>query len=128
MYEGPVDGPAGLSSTCVPAQYESRVFLLHGNEVQPLAQDRYVALARAEEVALEFAGRRFILVDWYLRMACGQVEAVVKETCSWLVFNAEGRLDLQAAHAIDIEPIPVAEQWAQVRALVFGDASFARVR
>ena len=128
VYEGPVDGPAGLSRTCVPAQYESRVFLLHGNEVQPLAQDRYVALARAEEVALEFAGRRFILVDWYLRMACGQVEAVVKETCSWIVFNAEGRLDLQAAHAIDIEPIPVAEQWAQVRALVFGDASFARVR
>ncbi len=128
VYEGPVDGPAGLSRTCVHAQYESRVFLLHGNEVHPLAHDRYVALARAEAAAVEFAGRRFILVDWYLRMACGQVEAVVKETCSWLVFNAEGWLDLQAAHAIDADPAPVAEQWAQVRALVFGDASVAHDR
>ncbi|MEO7254527.1 MAG: hypothetical protein ABIZ64_09845, partial [Casimicrobium sp.] len=128
VYEGPVDGPAILSRICVAAQYESRVFLLDGNEVHPLAHDRYVAHARAEAAAVEFAGRRFILVDWYLRMSCGQVETVVKETCSWLVFNAEGWLDLQAAHAIDADPAPVAEQWAQVRALVFGDASVAHDR
>jgi hypothetical protein len=121
VYEGPVDGPAGLSRICVAAQYQSRVFLLDGSEVQPLAHERYVALARAEAVALEFAGRRFILVDWYLRMACGQVEAVVKETCSWLVFDAHGAIDPHAAHAIDAAAVPTEAQWAMVRASVFGN-------
>ena len=121
VYEGPVDGSAGLSRICVPAQHESRLFLLDGNEVQPLPQDRYVALARGEAAAAEFANRRFILVDWYLRLACGQPEAVVNETCSWLVFDAEGSLDLHAAHAIDAAAAPTEAQWARVRALVFGD-------
>ncbi len=40
--------------------------------MQPLAHDRYLALARGEAAVAEFAGRRFILVDWYLRLACGQ--------------------------------------------------------
>ena len=78
--------------------------------------------------AAEFAGHRFILVDWYLRLACGQPEAVVNETCSWLVFDAQGLLDLHAAHSIDAEPAPAEDQWAQVRALVFGDASGQFVR
>ena len=122
VYEGPVDGSAGLSRICVPAQHESRLFLLDGNEVQPLAHDRYVTLARGEAAAAEFANRRFILVDWYLRLACGQPEAVVNETCSWLVFDAQGWLDLDAAHAIDAEAAPTEAQWSQVRAQVFGAA------
>jgi hypothetical protein len=123
VYEGPADGHAEWASKgCVPAQHESRLFLLDDSGVQPLAQDRYVALARGDAAAGEFAGRRFILVDWYLRLSCGQPEAVVNETRSWLVFDARGLPDLHAAHAIDAEAAPTEAQWAQVRALVFGDA------
>ena len=124
MYEGQVDGPEGwLATNCVPAPHETRLFLLDDNVVQPLAHDRYVALARGEAAAAEFANRRFILVDWYLRLACGQPEAIVNETCSWLVFDAQGSLDLHAAHAIDAAAAPTEAQWVQVRALVFGAAS-----
>ena len=123
VYEGPADGSAEWTSKgCMPVPHESRLFLLDENEVQPLAHDRYVALARGEATASEFADHRFILVDWYLRLDCGQPEAVVNETCSWLVFDAQGLLDARAAHAIDAEAAPTEAQWAQVRTLVFGDA------
>lgn len=123
VFEGPANGAAGWTSKdCIPAQHQSRLFLLDGNEVLPLDNARYVALARREAAAGEFAGHHFILVDWYLRLACGQPEAVVNETCSWLVFDAQGLLDVHAAHEIDAEAAPTEAQWAQVRALVFGDA------
>jgi hypothetical protein len=122
VYEGPAEGHAGWPSrACTPAAHESRLFLLDDNEVQLLADDRYVALARGEAAAAEFAGRRFILVDWYLRMACGHPEAVVNESCSWLVFDAQGAIDPHAAHAIDAVAVPTDAQWAKVRALVFGN-------
>ena len=107
----------------MPAQHESRLFLLDGNTVLPLAHERYVALARGEAAAGKFAGRRFILVDWYLRLDCGQADAVVNETCSWLVFDAQGWLDPHAAHTIDAAAAPTEGQWTQVRTLVFGEAS-----
>jgi hypothetical protein len=123
VYEVLADGHDGwISKGCMPAQHESRLFLLDENGAQPLAHERYVALARSEAAAGEFAGHRFILVDWYLRLHCGQPEAVVNETCSWLVFDGQGSLDMQAAHVIDAEAVPTEAQWAQVRALVFGDA------
>ncbi len=123
MYEGPAEGHAGWPSrACTPDPHASRLFLLDQDRVQPLAHDRYVALARGEAAAAEFAGHRFILVDWYLRLACGRPDAVVNETCSWLVFDAQGLLDLHAAHAIDAEAVPTQAQCERVRALVFGDA------
>lgn len=101
--------------------HETRLFLLdEGCSVQPLAHDRYVALARNEIAGPEFAGRRFILVDWYLRIVGGQAQDVVNETCAWLVFDAQGWLDLHAALAIHEKAAPREAQWAQVRALVFG--------
>ncbi|MEO6280155.1 hypothetical protein [Roseateles sp.] len=122
VYEGPVDGPAGcLPNSFIPAPHESRLFLLDGHEVQPLAHERYVALARGEAAAAEFASRRFILVDWYLRLACGQPEAIASETCSWLVFDSQGAIDSHAAHAIDAAAVPTEAQWAIVRSLVFGN-------
>lgn len=50
--------------------HETRLFL-QGDDglVQPLAHERYVGLARKQATAPEFAGRRYILVDWYLRLA-----------------------------------------------------------
>jgi hypothetical protein len=122
VYEGPPDGHAGCTSKgCVPAQHESRVFLIDEDTVQELDHAHYVALARIEAAATKLAGHRFILVDWYLRLDCGQAEAVVNETCSWLVFDAEGWMDPHAAHAIDAPAAPTEAQWAQVRALVFGE-------
>ncbi len=126
VYQAPDGGAADLLATsCVPAQHETRLFLLDGSVVELLARERYVALARGEVAADEFAGRRFILVDWYVRMACGQPEAVVSETCSWLLFNAQGSLDLSAAQEIEAVAAPTHSQWAQVRALVFGEPSAA---
>lgn len=104
--------------------HETRLFLLdEGSSVQPLAHDRYVALARNETALPQFAGRRFILVDWYLRIVDGQAQDVVNETCAWLVFDAQGRLDLHAALAIHEKAAPSEAQWAQVRALVFGSVA-----
>jgi hypothetical protein len=123
VYEGPAEGHAGWpSKACTPAPHESRLFLLDQNEVQPLAHDRYVALARGEATAAEFAGHQFILVDWYLRLTGGQPEAIVNETCSWLVFDAQGAIDPRAARAIDDAAVPTEAQWAQIRTLVFSDA------
>ena len=122
VYEGPAEGQAGWpSKACTPAPHETRLFLLDQNQVHPLAHDRYVALARGEAVAAEFAGHRFILVDWYLRLACGQPEAIVNETCSWLVFDAQGAIDPHAAQAIDAEAVPTDAQWVKLRAWVFGN-------
>ncbi len=121
VYEGPADEHAGWpSKACTPARRESRLFLLDQGEVQPLPHDRYVALARGEVAAPEFAGRRFILVDWYLRLACGQPEAILNKTCSWLVFDAQGAMDPHAAPAIDAEAAPTGARWAEIRALMFG--------
>ncbi len=124
VYEGPADGHAAWTSKgCMPAQHQSRLFLVDDGAVRPLAHERYVVLVRGEAAAREFAGHRFILVDWYLRLHCGQPEAVVNETCSWLVFDAQGLLDPHAAHAIDAPATPTETQWAQVRAMVFGDSA-----
>ncbi len=116
------EGPAGWTAKgCVPTPHESRVFLLDDSGVRPLAHDRYVALVRGEATAPEFSSHRFILVDWYLRLACGQPEAIVSETCSWLVFDARGAVDPHAAHAIDGVAAPTEAQWTTLRALVFGN-------
>ncbi len=123
VYEGPAEGLAGWpSKACTPAPHESRLFLLDQNDIRPLAHERYVALARCEVVAAEFANHRFILVDWYLRLACGHPDAVMNETCSWLVFDAQGAIDPRAAHAIDAPAVPTEAQWTLVRALVFGNS------
>ena len=122
VYEGPADGHAGWpEKICTHAQHESRLFLLDQYKVQSLAHDRYVILVRGEATATEFAGHRFILVDWYLRMACGQPEAVVNETCSWLVFDEHGAIDPQAAHDIDVVALPTETQWTEIRELAFGN-------
>ena len=124
VYEGPADGLAGWAAKgCVPTPHESRVFLLGDSGVRPLAHHRYVALVSGEATAPEFGGHRFILVDWYLRLACGQPEAIVNETCSWLVFDAQGAVDAHAAHAIDAVATPNEDQWATLRALVFGNVA-----
>jgi len=55
-----------------------------------------------------------------MRLASGRPDAVANETCNWLVFNAQGALDLRAALEIDAKIAPTESQWGQVNALVFG--------
>ena len=70
VYQWPVEGLAGWKSKgCVPAP---RVFLLGESGVLPLAHQRYVALVRGEATAPEFAGHRFILVDWRVQHAANE--------------------------------------------------------
>jgi hypothetical protein len=104
-------------------QHETRLFLIEEGTVKPLDHDFYLALVRGKSTAPEFAGRRFILVDWYLRHVCCQPETVVNETCSWLVVDAEGRLDFNAAHEIDVETVLTEAHRAQLNDLVFGAAA-----
>ena len=108
------------------AAHETRLFVLDtDSRATPLAHARYVALVRQQTSAPEFAGRGLMLVDWYLRRAAHGPEAVVNETCSWLVFDAAGRLDLHAAQAITAPALPNETQWAHIRAQVFGGTSQA---
>ena len=140
VYEGPIDTSEIICSTspesgndfpqnvghqdaCCPesiVQHETRLFLIEEDIVKPLEHDYYLALVRGKSTAPEFAGRRFMLVDWYLRLVCCQPETVVNENCSWLVFDAQGRLDFNAAHEIDVETLPTEAHWQQLKELVFG--------
>ena len=122
VYEGPIDPSEIICSTSPESvvQHETRLFLIEENTVMPLEHDLYLALVRGKSTAPEFAGRRFILVDWYLRLVCCQPETVVNETCSWLVFDAEGRLDFNAEHEIDVETAPTEAHREQLKELLFG--------
>ncbi|GAC06228.1 hypothetical protein [Paraglaciecola chathamensis] len=108
-------------------QHETRLFLLDEDGVRPFDHDDYVALVRGKDTAQEFAGRRFVLVDWYLRLVAGQPEAVVNETCSWLVFDVQGALDLNAGLEIDDEAALTEAQWAEVNVLVFSNSVNSQV-
>lgn len=130
VYEGPID-PSELICSTSPemfVQHETRLFLIEEDTVMPLEHACYLALVRGKSTAQEFAGRRFILVDWYLRLVCCQPETVVNETCSWLVFNAEGRLDFNTAHEIDVETAPTEAQREQLKELVFGAVAVSNTK
>ena len=111
VFEGPADG---LSMHCAVVEHETRLFLAGGDgSVTAIDRQRYVALVRGEAAAAEFAGGTFILVDWYLRLAGGRPQAVANETCSWLVFDAQGVPDLQRGLAVDAEAAPTQHQWVR---------------
>ena len=148
VYEGPIDPSEIICSTspesdnefphigchndagCTESvvQHETRLFLIEEDTVKPLEHDFYLALVRGKSTAPEFAGRRFMLVDWYLRLVCCQPETVVNETCSWLVFDAKGRLDFNAAHEIDVVTAPTEAHRAQLKELVFGAVTVSNTK
>ena len=61
--------------------------------VHPLPHPLYLSLARGEATAPEWAGATVRLADWYVRLKDGEPDAVAKETCSLMSFDAEGRVD-----------------------------------
>jgi hypothetical protein len=63
-----------------------------------------------------------VIASFWLTGICAspdQPETVINETCSWLVFDAQGVLDASAAHAIDDIAAPTEVHWALIRSLVF---------
>ncbi|TCS71752.1 hypothetical protein EDC61_10895 [Sulfuritortus calidifontis] len=84
----------------VSARHASYVFLLDdAGTVHPLPHALYVALARGEAVAPDFAGRTLRLAEWYVRLKDGEPETVANETWGLVAFDAEGRVDWRASPA-----------------------------
>lgn len=125
---GPSVSGADASSerpVCAPSaeagSYASYVFLLdEAGGVHPLPHGLYVALARAEVASDALAGRRFRLVDWYVRLRDGVPHAVVNESCTEVAFDAHGRLDPRVRLEPSASPSwPSDEERARMRALIF---------
>ena len=70
-------------------------------------------------MASEFFDRTFRLADRYVRVEKEVPKQVVNETYSWLVFDQHGRLDLQAAHAIEESPLPTETERERIKQQLF---------
>jgi len=93
--------------------YKSHLFYL------PIAHDCYVPLVEGKAVACEFFKQTFRLADWYVRVEKEKPKQLVNETYGWLVFDKHGRLDLHAAHAIDVSPLPTEAEREQIKNRLF---------
>ncbi len=72
----------------------SYIFVLdEADAVHPLPHALYVALARGEATAPDWAGVTVRLADWYVRLKDGEPSTVVNETYSLMSFDARGRVD-----------------------------------
>ncbi len=76
------------------ADHVSYVFVL-GNDgvVHPLPHTLYVALARGDAAAPDWAGVTVRLADWYVRMKGDRPGALVSESYTFMSFDAAGRVD-----------------------------------
>ena len=80
-----------------PPDHASYVALLDSLEaVHPLPHTLYVALARGDGVAPDFAGQTMTLADWYVRLRNGEPDVVVNETYTPITFDEQGRSDWTA--------------------------------
>ena len=99
--------------------HKTCLFYLTDEGVLPILHDCYVPLVEGKAVACEFFSQTFRLADWYVRVEKEVPKQVVNETYSWLVFDQHGRLDLQAAHAIEASPLPTEAEREQIEKLLF---------
>ena len=99
--------------------YKSYLFYLTDEGILPIAHDCYVPLVEGKAVACEFFKQTFRLADWYVRMEKEKPKQLVNETYSWLVFDKHGRLDLHAAHAIDVSPLPTEVEREKIQNRLF---------
>ena len=99
--------------------HKSYLFYLTGEGVLPILHDCYVPLVEGKAVACEFFSQQFRLADWYVRVEKEVPKQVVNETYSWLVFDKHGKLDLQAAHAIEASPLPTEAEREQIKKRLF---------
>ena len=99
--------------------HKTYLFYLTDEGVLPILHDCYVPLVEGRAVACEFFSQTFRLADWYVRVEKEVPKQVVNETYSWLVFDQHGRLDLQAAHAIEVSPLPTEAEREQIEKQLF---------
>jgi hypothetical protein len=100
-------------------QHKTYLFYLTDEGVLPILHDCYVPLVEGKAVACEFFSQKFRLADWYVRVEKEVPKQVVNESYSWLVFDQHGRLDLQAAHAIEASPLPTEAEREQIKKRLF---------
>ncbi len=99
--------------------HKTYLFYLTDEGVLPILHDCYIPLVEGKAVACEFFSQKFRLADWYVRVENEVPEQVVNETYSWLVFDQHGRLDLQAAHAIDTPALATRTEREQIKKQLF---------
>ena len=99
--------------------HKTWLFYLTDEGVLPILHDCYVPLVEGKAVACEFFSQTFRLADWYVRVEKEVPKQLVNETYSWLVFDQHGRLDLQAAHAIEASPLPTGAEREQIEKQLF---------
>lgn len=99
--------------------HKTYLFYLADEDVLPIFHDCYVPLVEGQSVACEFFSQKIRLADWYVRVEKEEPKQVVNETYSWLVFDQHGRLDLQAAHAIEASPLPTKAERDKIKKRLF---------
>ena len=99
--------------------HKTCLFYLTDEAVLPVLHDCYVQLVEGKPVAREFFNQTLRLADWYVRVENEVPKQVVNETYSWLVFDQHGRLDLQAAHAIEESPLPTETERQRIKQQLF---------
>ena len=99
--------------------HKTCLFYLTDEAVLPVLHDCYVQLVEGKSVACEFFNQTLRLADWYVRVENEVPKQVVNETYSWLVFDQHGRLDLQAAHAIEESPLPTEVEREYIKKRLF---------
>ena len=110
------DGAAG------DVGHASYVFLLDEDSgVHPVPHALYVALARGEATAPALAGQTLRLADWYVRLKEGEPDSVANETCSLVLFDAQGRVEQTRTPTEDAAWPTVAER-VRMRELLFARA------
>lgn len=123
-----------------PPAHASYVFLLdETGAVHPLPHALYVALARENGADnADFAGKRFRLADWYVRLRIGVPERVINKWYGSVQFDEQGRFDpaptraqhsspQQPASAIpDASALPTLEERRQMEQLLFSAPSAGR--
>jgi len=100
-------------SNSMAGGHASYVFLLDdAGGIHPLPHGLYVALAKGEATAPEFAGRHMRLADWYVRLDSGAPSEVLNETYAPMVFDDDGR----PAHRVPPPAAPGHAAWRPTRA------------
>jgi hypothetical protein len=117
----------------------SYVFVLDdAGGVHPLPHALYVAMARGEATAPDWAGATVRLADWYIRMEGEDPDVVVSETYTFMSFDAEGRVDWPStpsphprrpgvANVTEDQAQPTGVEREQMSKLVFGAEGSQRV-
>jgi hypothetical protein len=124
-----------VDSDAKAPDHASYIFLLtEDGGVHPVPHALYRALARGLAEAPMWARQTLRVADWYVRLKDGAPEQLVNAQYSWLRVDDSGRFDLAASPAphppaagavaaVEEDSWPTADQQAQMRRLLWGEAA-----